>query len=867
MIALKDLKKLKELHILNHTHWDREWYETFEEFRYKLRNGLRYVRDLLESGELDCFYLDGQTIVLEDYRVIVSEEEYERFVSLIRQGKVEVGPWYLLADEFLVSGESMLKNLEIGMGMARELGSTDPIGYLPDTFGHISQLPQLLRGHGIHTALIFRGAVSDRFENVWEGPDGSRVFAFVPPLFEGYYQPFLKHDTFVNETSVYLTGNAPYLTYGKALLMNGADHTFTAPDLKARIARLKEEWPDLTVTQTRMSDYVDSFRGQEPEALLLGEQRDPSKIFILPGVYSTRTYLKVQNQRCEDLAVGVMEPLNVWTRGSTDAAAFFTYVWKLILQNHPHDSICGCSIDEVHREMETRTQKALSAIHQYASDTLHSLYPFEYIDSSVENGFLYLVNNRPHAGYYPVKASIRIPAEQDTGAIRLWCGKEDVPFDVIQRSEGEQFFRHILSEPHYANHVTYDVVFTMPFDGVETKAVRIERVQSNTRVVGPGDEVHTVRIENDYYTVELCGHGLSVTDRESDTVYANQHLLTSSLDGGDTYNYSPPVQDRVSEAVVTGVSDVKHGSTFQSFTVHYAMTLPASLNDARTGPGEATTVNTFSTTVTLYRNDPVLRFHTQVRNTAKDQKLRVGFPVSLADVSWSDSPFDWIERKTLRDKVWDMPKNQEAVMNQYPTSSSVAAGGHQLIHRGLQEYEVDRFRDEDTVFLTLIRSVGWLSRRDLRTRGNGAGPGMETPEAQCIGDYAFDYGVVFGAHRHSLNHTSRLRQDVWVQQSYKQAGVGKLFALSSPSIAFSSFMLKAEDTFDIRMFNPALEPQSTEVVFGFTPEKIQQVDFTGKIIADLTAGPILILTLEPKQIMTIRITGKGWLEHNEGEWQ
>lgn len=847
---------IKELHILNHAHWDREWYETFEEFRYKLRNGLRYIQQLFAEGKLEHFYLDGQTIVLDDYKEIVGEAEYEGLLAHIRDQKIEVGPWYLLADEFLVSGESMLKNLEIGTSMAKKLGSYCGIGYLPDTFGHISQLPQILRGYNIDTALIWRGAVSDRFENNWEGADGSSVFTFVLPLFEGYYQTYLKHDAYLNETKAFLEGNGPYLSYGKALLMNGADHTFTSANIQERLDRLQAELPEVVVKQSSMRDFVRSFDGEQPEGRIAGEQRDPSKIFILPGVYSTRSYLKNQNQMCEDQAVGVMEALNVWTDGATDSAEFFSYVWKLILQNQPHDSICGCSVDEVHREMEMRSQKALSAIRQFSGDTLNFLFPFEYLDGTVENRFLYIINNHPLPGIYPVKAVIRIPAERDLGTIKLYSGEEEVEIDILKREQGELFLRHILAEPHYADYVTYEVVFTMPFEGAEMKALRIERVSMQLPELA---SISAERIENDYYIIDWKEDGLRITERETNKVHERQHLLVSSLDAGDTYNYSPPVDDLISQAEITGVSKVKKGKNVQSFTVFYQMQLPASLNETRTGPGLEQVVNRFETEVTLYRGNRLIYFKTKASNYAKDQKLRVGFPVAEADHSWSDTAFDLVKRQTLRDKEWDMPKNKEAVMNQYPSYSSVIAGEHQLVHRGMQEYEVDRFGETDTAFLTMIRGVGWLSRRDLRTRGNGAGPGFETPEAQCLGDYEFEYGLVLGRTHHSLNYKAMLRQPVLSQQSHELKLQRKLFAQSSKEIAFSSFMRKEEHSFDIRMFNPSDQQQSTELRFGFEPEGALEVNFAGETVAPCQADSVMTIAFGPKEIKTIRVRTKARL--------
>lgn len=847
------MDRIKEVHILNHTHWDREWYETFEQFRLKLRNGLRYVQDLLDRDKIDNFFLDGQTIVLDDYREVVSEKEYQRLIHFIQQGKIEVGPWYLLADEFLVSGEAMLKNLEIGTKMAKSAGSDHNIGYLPDTFGHISQMPQILGGYGINTALVFRGAVSRQYENTWEGPDGSEVFTFVLPLFEGYYQTFLKHKDFIKKTKNYLTDKSSYITSGKALIMNGADHTFTCSDLKDRISLLENEFPEVAFRQSLMSDYVRAHEGEEPIGKIEGEQRDPSKIFILPGVYSTRSYLKNQNQMCEDQAIGILEALNVWDNGESDSREFIDYVWKMILKNQPHDSICGCSVDEVHDEMETRSQKVLSAIQQYSIDILNGYFPFEFLDETAENPYLYLVNNTPIADIYPVRKRIRIPAALDLGTIKLFDGDQELVFDLLKREKREEFIHHILAEPHYADYVIYDIAFNMPFDGAEIKSVRIEKVENEAKILfSQGSD----SLENEFYKINWDQNGLVINDLETGAVHHNQNIFLSSLDAGDSYNYSPPVNDLFSRAELVSVSNVVKGETFESATLHYRMELPASMNDKRTGASDDLVINHLETVVTLYKGKRFIHFKTKVENHAKDQKLRVGFAASEADVSYADTAFDLLQRKTLREKQYDMPKNKEAVMNQYPTYSTVMANEHQLVHRGLQEYEVDRFEQDDTIFLTIIRSVGWLSRRDLRTRGNGAGPGFETPGAQCLGVYEFEYGLVLGQEHRSTNHARMMRQPILTQQSNIKRETHKLFKQSSNVIAFSSFIQKEEGSFDIRMFNPYEKEASTKVSFGFDPEEVAEVDFTGESITGYKEERELSITFKPKEIKTIRVKRK-----------
>jgi len=139
----------KLVYIVCHTHWDREWYLPYHAFRVKLNRVVRAVLDALENdAAYEHFVLDGQSILLTDH-LAVQPEDTERIRALVQAGKLAVGPWYVLPDLFLVSGEATVRNLLLGYQDTGAFGSTQKIGYLPDSFGHIAQLPQILRQAGI----------------------------------------------------------------------------------------------------------------------------------------------------------------------------------------------------------------------------------------------------------------------------------------------------------------------------------------------------------------------------------------------------------------------------------------------------------------------------------------------------------------------------------------------------------------------------------------------------------------------------------------------------------------------------------------------------------------------------------------------
>ena len=145
----------KTVYVVSHTHWDREWYKPYHQFRIDLSRIIKGILDTLENDEhFKHFLLDGQSIVLEDYLEIHPEDE-SRIEKLVMEGSLSVGPWYILPDEFLVSAEATVRNLIYGHRVAGRMGRVQKVGYMPDSFGHIAQMPQILKQVGIDSFAAF----------------------------------------------------------------------------------------------------------------------------------------------------------------------------------------------------------------------------------------------------------------------------------------------------------------------------------------------------------------------------------------------------------------------------------------------------------------------------------------------------------------------------------------------------------------------------------------------------------------------------------------------------------------------------------------------------------------------------------------
>jgi alpha-mannosidase/mannosylglycerate hydrolase len=290
---------MRRLYLYLHTHWDREWYRPFEDFRTDLVGLVRTVCDSLEQGVLPNFNLDGQACVLEDVTQ-VSPELLARITSLMQVGRLSAGPWYVLADQMLVSGESLVRNLKLGLSLTGKFGQPALVGYCPDTFGHSQDLPRILSGFGIKCAVVWRGVPPlDQPAFWWESPDGSRVLAY--HLRRGYYQTAFHEGRPASELQWFLLswlerqGQHQASTFDApiqgALVPVGADHLTPPRDIASTLAQIREiltpadesadaGQSDIRIQPVLLADFFkerDTIAGSVgPAVTVSGELRDNS---------------------------------------------------------------------------------------------------------------------------------------------------------------------------------------------------------------------------------------------------------------------------------------------------------------------------------------------------------------------------------------------------------------------------------------------------------------------------------------------------------------------------------------------------------------------------------------------------------------
>ena len=355
--------ELKRLFVVPHTHWDREWYRPLEHFRFALGRVVDELIEVLDGDRtLRSFTLDGQGIVLEDYTEVRPQNE-NRLRALLAAGRIEVGPSYVLPDELLVGAEPLVRNLLIGRAVCERFGALpSPVGYLPDSFGHPAQLPQILAGFGIGT-LIFSRGLGDELDDVgvvfrWRAPDGSEVLAFQQLAdYSNFAALGGTDDAAARVAAIAERFGAALERAGvhDLLLCNGSDHLPVQPELPRWCAELERRLPGSQVKISSYREYVDAV-GAVPVARHEGELLGSRLQNVLRGVNSARLYLKQANERAERrlLAVETLAALAALRDRNPFPNSDFMFAWRELLRCQPHDSICGCSCDEVHRDMLVR---------------------------------------------------------------------------------------------------------------------------------------------------------------------------------------------------------------------------------------------------------------------------------------------------------------------------------------------------------------------------------------------------------------------------------------------------------------------------------------------------------------------------------
>ena len=865
---------MSTIHFVPHTHWDREWYLPFEVSRIRLVHLVDLLLDIFDQDPLfKHFMLDGQTIVLDDYLQIRPQRKAE-IEERVRSGRLLIGPWYVLPDEFLVSPEALIRNLLQGKADCARYAKRMDIGYLPDPFGHIGQMPQILQGFGIHKAAFRRGLADEPCEIWWESPDGSRVLTAY--LRDGYDNaaraPTANDETFSDFIQERRDSLHPHCACENILLLNGTDHH----EPQAEIASLIDVYANQSET-LKLSTLPNYMQAVEQEIqtrglelpVLQGEMRNPKRHHLLAGVFSSRVWIKHRNHHCETLLEQWAEPFSAWAEvicGETPDSMVWTghlavprvrrpsallqKAWRLLMQCHPHDSICGCSIDQVHEEMRPRfdgvaqigeeiTRQSLTAladvVDMSAFDTAGAggglvvfnptqgprtdvasaqlelpagLDPFEIVDAS-GNLVPYVIRSHQARSLADMELdpdsllgmlamvqdgkvlglsiqSVAVTRHGDQAVIDVVVA-EDAPPKAESLQEGLVEVQRLMDVENVTNfrlqaRFTTIVILEMlasdiPAYGYRAYMLRPAEQPRSDPKIGEGN-----RIENELLMLSIEKDGtLTFKDKQSGQTFPGLLQFSDQGDRGDSYTFCSVEGDEP----ITGphgpirVRRIEDGLG-QILEAEMIMRLPAELEPDRRSRKPPDLDLPITIQARLLEGVPRTDLQIKVHNTAKDHRLRLLFPTSIAcDTAFYDGHFEIVRRPTSVQPGGSDWIEQPAA--EQPMRSFAAVGqdgrGLMVVARGLREASVS---EDGKIAITLLRSFGWLSRDDLATRNGGAGPQLPVPGGQSSGEHSFDLSLIPFADGVSL---ARIQAEAF-QSSMRAVGCRQKAAVLSPQASF-----------------------------------------------------------------------------------
>ncbi|MGC8724865.1 MAG: hypothetical protein ACP5VF_13490, partial [Acidobacteriota bacterium] len=721
-------------YVVLHTHWDREWYLPFEEYRVWLTRVVDAALDMIRKGTLEKFVLDGQSVVVEDYLELRPERRDELF-SLIRAGKIRVGPWYTQPDEWVPSGESLVRNLLYGLSVARAAGGSSMVGYVPDSFGHVASLPTILRGFGIRTFVFSRGVGEEgekrKSEFVWRAPDGSSVLAVL--LRDGGYCG-------LNPGALSAELYSPvyaYLPYGRTFSLGayysvgrgfeGSEREALLKPVSDLLRALKEHsalrsWPVMIgcdhMPPQRVGEVLAWLRERLGEDLVVADldeyekaaQADAAAAPLetyegelrgaiwggnLRGYLSTRPDTKRENFNAEAVLEFYAEPLSAVQRGLGGDPVSLDYPWKLLLRSHAHDSACTTGVDSVNdQELERleRAKEAGMALAQRAGDFLAARVsrpaPITGAGAGVSAGTAAGAAAAKGIFSLPLTVVVFNPSNQrrhDLVFVDLPAGTGPIGRAIGDGEGGPAVSEEVDNEKGLQPKATR-IAFMADVPAVGYRAYSLEKGDP------PASSRGGAVIRNEDLELSLRGDGtLSLRDRRSGRAYDGICLVDSG-DVGDEYNHGTPSPDVVvtSAGKLTG-SEVVRTPLWEEMRAIYSMPVPKEATwEGRKGKREAGASELVNLEVELrarlIRGTRRAEFEVTVHNNARDHLLRVAFPMEVSELITSTA-FAEVRQDLKRDA------GRDPLYYNYPFKGWVAAGdgrcGLLLAARGLYESWVE----------------------------------------------------------------------------------------------------------------------------------------------------------------------------------
>ena len=668
-----------------HFHWDREWYREFEIFRMRLLRAFDNVLDMLENGTLPSFYFDGQTVALTDYLEIRPEKK-EQIKKLVKEKKLFIGPFYCLVDEFLTNKDCLRKNLEIGLKISKEFGCEDFVGYFADTFGHSACTIPVLKEFGINKAVVWRGCGDIPVDFTWEFQN---EYVNTVNLVRGYFHDIFSTTLSLEQKAEYLKNNLDKIAEksGDTLLLPiGADHLGVEQNLLEQIKDINNLLDDYEIEIGTIFDYFETVKDKFANYKIEGELRDNSKTFILEGSYSSRLDVKKMNvETCHKLKLA--DKLQKYY--GNKYANLIEYAYKLLLQNQAHDSICGCSTDDVHSENIIRYKKIL----QIANNIIEEI---RFENNSNNDKIINLSN------------------EKYTGVVEFKSEKE-YPYQVLKVENG--FESKLLCD-------TQRIPITEDYTKIYTYLIPVKDVTEGV------SEINLYKNETDVFVTEKCiGNSKIFLSIENDKIKIgeNEIKFVDFIDNGDSYNTGYQEKDYGTIGKLISSKILYNGD------VRSALEFKIDIGDI------------LNVVASLDKESSHIDFCIEWENTKKNHQLQFVIDTNKAITKTYSEDFENIIEREFNpeyDVRKNLPKERgiEVMSNNAPMQRGVWANNTGIVTCGITQYEI--FNSE--LKIPMLRATGMISNPKNTSRSTPAGPPIETPNLQQLGYNQVKFSVFNG---------------------------------------------------------------------------------------------------------------------------
>lgn len=918
----------KVFHVISNTHWDREWRFPFQRNRQMLVDMIDSVLDILvKEPKYRAFHLDSQSIVLRDY-LEVKPHKKKLIVKLVKENRLLIGPWYILPEEFQVGGENLIRNLLLGHKVCAEHGGVSKIGYSPFSWGQISQLPQLYKEFGINLIMFYRGINSidsPKAEFLWEGADGTRAISSrfsTMPRYNFYfyiYRPAVHNEGFYDVEYKWSKGGKPFhfadkeqheedffiieplddyyeenlkewvekivndqaddFTTPHAIWMEG--HDSSGPNIKTVriIEDIKKIFPEINIKHSTLEEYAKAvFESADEKKLKLvkGERRSSQFDRRSGNMYgyttSARMFLKQKNFDAERWVQFYAEPFNSFAGilGKDIKDYYLENAWEKIVQNSAHDSIGGCSLDEIHDDMMNRYKHSIEISRgvferavKYISNRINtsSLTDTERKD----NIFITVLNPNNYDRNEVVKAVIDIPTEFDKGDFIVTT--EDgaaIEKQLISSKHYQPVLEQMIDRPMYFDMQRYEVYLNVKdipsfgyntFNVIPRKKIKIEK----KKLIKVKKDSFT--LENEFIKVKVNSNGtFDLTQKEIKHKFKNLGYFYDEGEAGHAWVNIPtkPFVDTLKNKAKIKV--VEYGNLSSTVKISSKIKIHENLTERKNKSKKLVSV-TIDLFLTLNKESRRLDIVVVVDNTAESHRLRMMFPTNLkTSSSFGEGQFDVVERSLERPntKVWVEQPMYDFPMHQFVDLTDKDKGLAVLVD-GLKEYEVLNDK-KNTLAITLFRGFEFIiapsSRQDY-TYQKGS---------QCLGKQEFRLSVYphkfdwkkGEVYKEALNFNNSLRIAQIGSGSGDLPLTNSFLKIENENIVFSS-LKKAEDekenSFVLRVYNPTTKKQKTKISFAEKIRSAKLVTLEELDIEEIKLSDVnsFVIDLEKKKIVSMKL--------------